>query len=45
MVRDYQPDQYFQLFVKDILMEEVMHSRNQNLPTIQGLDKVMQLCT
>ena len=50
MVNDNQLDQYFQ-FVKDTLLKEVIsepliHSAyvNQNLPTIQGLDKVMQLC-
>ena len=53
MVSDNQLDQYFQ-FVKDLLLEErvisepLVHSAyyvNQNLPTIQGLDKLMQLCT
>ena len=51
MVIDNHLDQYF-LFVKGMLLEEVIseplfHSAyvNQNLPTIQGLDKVMQPCT
>ncbi len=52
MVSDNQLDQYFQ-FVKDMLLEEVLseppiHAAyyvNQNLLSIQGLDKVMQLCT
>ena len=49
MVSDVnQIDQYFQ-FVKDMLSvisEPLIHSTyyvNQNLPTIQGLDKVMQI--
>ena len=47
MVSDDQLDQYFQ-FIKDMLLEVIreplIHSANinQNLPTIQGLDKVMQ---
>ena len=52
MVSDNQPDQYFQ-FVKGMLLEEVISEPliysayyvNQSLATIQGLDKVMQLCT
>ena len=52
MVSDYQLDQYCQ-FVKDMLLEDIIsepliHSAyydNQLLHTIQGLDKVIQLCT
>ncbi len=52
MVSDNQLDQYCQ-FVNDMLLKEVIsgllmhhaHSVNQNLPTIHGLDKVMQLRT
>ena len=52
MVSDNQVEQYFQ-FVKDMLLKEV-HSEPliqsayyvyQNLPSIQSLGKVMQLCT
>ena len=51
MASDNQVDQYTQ-FVKDMLLEEDISESlifayyvNQNLPSIQGLDKVMLLCT